>query len=197
MHRIQPFAASPPPLQLCPHQDHALVSVLHQLMHRQGGVVGLHHGVGNLGGGHDGEGQHHAVRVLLADLGDEQGTHARASATTQGVADLEACRREATGGKRQRMMLCAGRGAQEEEGTGRKAQTDSRRCRPKLTLQAVAGLSLLANNIQHAVNQLSALSVVPLGPVVTGTSLAKHKVVRAEDLQGSTRGVCVRAHTHK
>ena len=35
--------------------------------------------------------QHHAVRVLFPNLADEQGTHARACATSQGVCHLEAC----------------------------------------------------------------------------------------------------------
>ncbi len=35
--------------------------------------------------------QHHPVWVLLTDLADEERTHARACATSQGVADLEAC----------------------------------------------------------------------------------------------------------
>lgn len=34
------------------------------------------------------------------------------------------------------------------------------------TLQAVAGLGLLADHVHHGVNELSALGVVPLGPVV-------------------------------
>lgn len=50
------------------------------------------------------------------------------------------------------------------------------------TLQAVAGLCLLAHHIQHRVDQLSTLGVVTLGPVVTSTSLAKDKVVWPEDL---------------
>ena len=54
-----------------------------------------------------------------------------------------------------------------------------------LTLQAVTAFSLLADDVQNRVNQLSTLSVVTLGPVVAGTSLAEHKVVRAEDLQTS------------
>ena len=48
-----------------------LVSVLDQLVDREGGVVGLHHGVGDLGAGHHGVGVHDPVRVLLSDLGDE------------------------------------------------------------------------------------------------------------------------------
>ena len=41
-------------------QDHALVRVLHQLVHGQGGVVGLHHGVRHLWGGHHRERLHQA-----------------------------------------------------------------------------------------------------------------------------------------
>ena len=43
-----------------------------------------------LGRGYNTEGVHDAVGVLLADLADEQGAHARASAPTQGVGELEA-----------------------------------------------------------------------------------------------------------
>lgn len=46
--------------------------------------------MGYLGGGHDGEGGHHAVRVLLTDLADEQGAHAGTGAATEGVGHLEA-----------------------------------------------------------------------------------------------------------
>ena len=42
-----------------------------------------------LGEGHDREGEHHAIGVLLADLGDEERAHAGASTTTERVADLE------------------------------------------------------------------------------------------------------------
>ena len=48
--------------------DHALISVLHQLMHRESGIVGLNDSVGHLGGGHDGEGLHDSVGVLLSHL---------------------------------------------------------------------------------------------------------------------------------
>mmetsp|Transcript_43691 Transcript_43691/g.64125 ORF Transcript_43691/g.64125 Transcript_43691/m.64125 type:complete len:246 (+) Transcript_43691:285-1022(+) len=47
-----------------------LVGVLDKLVHRERGVVRLHHSVRHLRGGHDGEGQHNAVGVLLANLGD-------------------------------------------------------------------------------------------------------------------------------
>ena len=52
----------PPPALPSTHlppltKDHALVGVLHQLVDGQGGVVGLHHGVGHLGqeGGEEGK----------------------------------------------------------------------------------------------------------------------------------------------
>ena len=70
-------------------QHHALVGVLHELVDRERGVVGLDHRVRHFGGREDGEGQHHPVRELLPDLGDEQGAHAGARASAQRVADLE------------------------------------------------------------------------------------------------------------
>ncbi|CRK13813.1 hypothetical protein BN1723_002035 [Verticillium longisporum] len=66
-----------------------LVGVLNELVDGEGGVVGLDNGVGNLGRGNDREGSHHAVRELLADLGDQQSTHTGTGTTTKGVGDLE------------------------------------------------------------------------------------------------------------
>jgi len=66
------------------------VGVLNKLVNGQGGVVGLNNGIGHLGGGNDGEGAHDAVGVLLTDLGDQKGAHTGASATTEGVGQLEA-----------------------------------------------------------------------------------------------------------
>jgi hypothetical protein len=43
----------------------------------------------HLGGGDDGESAHHAVRELLTDLGDEEGTHTGTGTTTERVGDLE------------------------------------------------------------------------------------------------------------
>ena len=119
--------------------DHALVGVLDQLVDREGGVVGLDDGVGDLGRGDHREGLHDAVGVLLADLGDEQGAHARAGAATQRVGDLEA-------------------------------------------LQAVAALSLLADDVQDGVDEFGSLGVVALGPVVSGAGLSEDEVVGAEQL---------------
>jgi hypothetical protein len=50
------------------------------------------------------------------------------------------------------------------------------------TLKAVAVLGLLADDVEHGVDELGALGVVPLGPVVPGAGLAEDEVVRAEDL---------------
>ena len=52
-----------------------LICVFHELVNGESGVVGFHHSVGHLGGRHDAEGVHDAVRVLLTDLADEQRTH--------------------------------------------------------------------------------------------------------------------------
>ncbi|GBE59143.1 hypothetical protein BOVATA_006360 [Babesia ovata] len=54
-----------------------LVGVLDQLVHGQGGVVGLNDGVGDLG-------------VLLADLADQQSSHTTSGTTSERVCDLEA-----------------------------------------------------------------------------------------------------------
>ena len=53
-----------------------LVRVLNQLMDRQSGVVRLDDGVGHLGRRHDGECVHNTVRILFANLGDQEGPHA-------------------------------------------------------------------------------------------------------------------------
>jgi hypothetical protein len=66
-----------------------LVGVLNELVDGQSGVVRLDNGVGDLGGGDDGEGSHHTVGELLTDLGDQECTHTGTGTTTQGVSDLE------------------------------------------------------------------------------------------------------------
>jgi len=68
---------------------HNLIGVLDELMDGEGGVVGLNDGIGHLGGRHDGEGAHHAVGVLLTDLGDEECSHTGTGTTTERVGDLE------------------------------------------------------------------------------------------------------------
>jgi hypothetical protein len=54
-------------------------------------------------------------------------------------------------------------------------------------LEAVAALGLLADNVKDGVDQLGALGVVALGPVVAGARLAEDEVVRAEDLAEGAR----------
>merc|ERR1712178_220777 len=69
---------------------HALVGILNKLVNRESCIVWLDNSVRHLRGRHDGEGEHHTVWVLLADLGDEQSSHTSTSTTTERVAELEA-----------------------------------------------------------------------------------------------------------
>lgn len=59
------------------------------------------------------------------------------------------------------------------------------------TLQAIAVLGLLPNNIENRVNQLGAFGVVSFRPVVTSTTLTKDEVIRSEDLTVGTRSETV------
>merc|ERR1719345_588038 len=68
---------------------HDLIGVLNELMHGEGSVVGLDNGVGDLGGGHDGEGHNNSVGVLFTDFGDEECSHSGSSTSTKRVGDLE------------------------------------------------------------------------------------------------------------
>merc|ERR1711939_1045494 len=120
-------------------KTHALIGVLDELVNGEGGVVWLDNGIGHLRGWHDGEGEHHAVWVLLTDLGDEESSHTGTGTTTEGVAELE-------------------------------------------TLEAVTGLGLLAHDVEDGVDELGTLSVVTLGPVITGTSLSEDEVIWTEEL---------------
>ena len=127
---------------------HDIIGVLDELMHGEGGVVWLDDGIGDLGGWHDGESAHLSVGVLFSDLGDEEGAHAGAGTTTEGVGDLEA-------------------------------------------LEAVTALSLLTDDVEDGVDELSTFGVMTLGPVVTGTGLSEDEVVGSEELteRSSTDGV--------
>ena len=77
---------------------HNLIGVLDKLMDREGGVVGLNDGIRDLGGRHDGEGDHLSIGVLLSDLGDEEGSHTGSGTTTERVGDLETLEAIATFG---------------------------------------------------------------------------------------------------
>ena len=55
------------------------------------------------------------------------------------------------------------------------------------TLEAVAAFSFLTDDVEDGVDELSTFSVVTLGPVVTGASLAEDEVVGSEELtEGSS-----------
>merc|ERR1719241_38742 len=68
----------------------AEVRVLDELVHRKRAVVGFNHRVRHLRAWHDRVSRHDAVRVLLANLRDEEGAHPGAGATAQRVSHLEA-----------------------------------------------------------------------------------------------------------
>ena len=68
-------------------------------------------------------------------------------------------------------------------------------------MEAVAVLGLLADDVEDGVDELSALGVVPLGPVVPGPGLAEDEVVGAEDLAVGARahgvhGARLEVHEH-
>ena len=77
---------------------HNLIGVLDELMDREGGVVWLNDGIGDLWGWHNGESGHDSVWVLFSDLGDEEGSHTRSSSSSEGVGDLESLEAIATFG---------------------------------------------------------------------------------------------------
>lgn len=56
----------------------------------------------------------------------------------------------------------------------------------KVTLQTITILRLFPHNIQNRINQLSPLRVMPFGPVIPGTRLPKHEVIRPENLSVRT-----------
>jgi hypothetical protein len=74
----------------------ALVGILDKLVERQHRVVGLDNGVRNFGRRNHRKCFHNSIRVLLANLADEKGAHARASAAAKGVAHLETLEAVAT-----------------------------------------------------------------------------------------------------
>lgn len=70
-------------------QNHTFVSILDELMHRESGIIRFHDCIRNFWRWENGESKHHAIRVLLSDLGYEEGSHARASSSSQRMADLK------------------------------------------------------------------------------------------------------------
>ena len=75
---------------------HNLIGVFDKLMDREGSVVWLNNGIGDLWGWHDGESDHHSVWVFFSDLGDEESSHTGSSTTSEGVGNLETLKAIAT-----------------------------------------------------------------------------------------------------
>ena len=68
-------------------------------------------------------------------------------------------------------------------------------------MEAVAVLGLLADDVEDGVDELGALGVVPLGPVVPSTRLTEDEVVGAEDLAvgpgaDAVHGTGLEVHEH-
>lgn len=70
----------------------------------------------------------------------------------------------------------------DQEGTHTGTGTTTERVGDLEALEAVASLSLTADDVDNLVNQFGTLGIVTLGPVVTSTRLAENKVVGAEEL---------------
>ena len=70
-------------------ENHTLVGVLNELVHRESGVVGLHDGVRDLRRREDGKCEHHTVGILLPDLRNEKGAHAGPGSSSQRVTHLK------------------------------------------------------------------------------------------------------------
>lgn len=74
----------------------------------------------------------------------------------------------------------------DKQSTHTSTSTTTQRVGDLETLKGVTALSLATDDIQNLVNQLGTLSVVTLGPVVSGTGLAEDEVVGAEKLAERT-----------
>merc|ERR1719234_2921490 len=74
----------------------SLISILHKLMNRKGSIVGLDNSVRNLRAGHHGVGVHDPVGEFFSYLGDQKCSHARASAATKRMCELETLKTIAT-----------------------------------------------------------------------------------------------------
>lgn len=70
----------------------------------------------------------------------------------------------------------------DQQGTHTGTGTTAERVSDLETLEAVTALSLTTDNVENLVDKFGTLSVVTLGPVVTGSRLTENKVVGAEKL---------------
>nr|POF02330.1 hypothetical protein CFP56_31225 [Quercus suber] len=69
-----------------------------------------------------------------------------------------------------------------QERTHTQSNSTAKRMANLKPLQVVIVLRLLSDHVEHRVDELGALDVVALGPVVPSAGLAKHEVVGSEDL---------------
>ena len=74
----------------------------------------------------------------------------------------------------------------DQEGSHAGASTTTKRVGDLEALKAVAALSLLADDVEDGVDELSTLGVVTLGPVVTSTRLTENEVIGSEKLTEGT-----------
>lgn len=156
--------------------------------------------------GHDGRDQ--VVEVAIRGVGELEGAHADVVESL--VVDAEGLVRvfnELMDGKRGVVGLDDGVGnlggrhngegghhaigelltnLGDKEGTHTGTGTTSERVGDLETLEAVAALSLATDDIEDLVDELSALSVMTLGPVVASTRLTENEVVGAEELAERT-----------
>ncbi|GMT14310.1 hypothetical protein PFISCL1PPCAC_5608, partial [Pristionchus fissidentatus] len=74
-----------------------------------------------------------------------------------------------------------------QESSHSRSSSTSERMSELEALKAIASLSLLSDHIEDLIDELSAFSVVSLGPVVSGATLSEDEVVRTEDLSVGSR----------
>merc|ERR1712195_74702 len=79
----------------------------------------------------------------------------------------------------------------DKEGSHSGSGTSTKRVGDLESLEAIASLSFLADNIEDGIDELGSFGVMSLGPVVTGTGLSEDEVVGAEKLseRSSTDGI--------
>ncbi len=70
----------------------------------------------------------------------------------------------------------------DEEGSHTRSSTTTERVGDLESLEAIATFGFLSDDIEDGVDELGTLSVVTLGPVVTGTGLTEDEVVWSEEL---------------
>jgi hypothetical protein len=70
----------------------------------------------------------------------------------------------------------------DQEGSHTRAGSTTEGVADLEALKAVTTLSLLSDDVEDGVNELGTLSVVTLGPVVSGSGLTEDEVVRSEEL---------------